>query len=74
MAVTPGPNRGRYVVDLLERIVATGVEGGIGVLIVQSADWPLWVSAPIAAAAALVKCWAAKLLGNPDSASLAPRV
>lgn len=74
VAASAGPNRSRYAVDLLERVLAAAAEGGIGVVTVQLANWPTWISVPIAAGAAVVKGWLARYVGSSNSASLAPRV
>lgn len=65
---------GRYAWDLFERTAATAAQTGIAYVIVESADWPAWLAVPIAAGAAVVKGWLARVSGNKDSASLAPGV
>jgi hypothetical protein len=76
MSFTNQNNRtgGRYALDLIERILATAAEAGIGVIVVESAGWPAWVAVPVGAGAAVVKGWVAKWVGNKDSASLASGV
>lgn len=66
--------RGRYVIDLTERTLATAAQGAIGEVLVQIANWPQWAVVPIMAGAAVVKGWLAKFVTNRESASLAPGV
>ncbi|ONK09424.1 hypothetical protein [Streptomyces sp. MP131-18] len=70
-----------FVVDLAERVVATFVVALGGVFVAaEAADmftvsfWEGAATAGIAAAGSLLKGLLARLSGNPDSASVAPRV
>jgi hypothetical protein len=67
-------SRGHYVVDFLERVLATAAEGGIAYVITAIADWPVWATVPLVTGATAVKAWLAKFIGSADSASLSPRV
>lgn len=71
---TAAPSRTRYLVDLVERVLATAAEGAVGVVTVVLVDWPTWLAVPLAAGAAIVKGWLAKFSGSKSSASLVPRV
>lgn len=68
------PGRGRYILDLAERTLATAAQGAIAEVVILSADWPQWVAVPVMAGLAVVKGWLGKAVGNKDSASLAPGV
>ncbi|WP_019357965.1 hypothetical protein [Streptomyces sp. AA1529] len=70
-----------YAVDLLERVLATFVVAAAGVALAagpgdmfSASFWETVAAAGIAAAASLVKGLVAKLVGNTQSASTAPRV
>lgn len=75
---------GRYVRDLIERVVATFVTAFLGVLVTGGVfdvshlrDASAWQAAGLAGVAAvlsLVKGIVAKFVGDRDSASLAPGV
>lgn len=77
---TPGdagtfPTRARsFARDLFERVASTAVEAGLAFAAVEVADLPaVWV--PVGTALlAVVKGWAGKYVGRPDSASLDPSV
>jgi len=60
--------------DLIERVVWTAAQAGVGVLIVANTDTPTAYAAVIASALALVKGFIAKKVGNKDSASTIPSV
>lgn len=68
-----------FALDLGERVVATFVEGAVATvpvtaLFTDAGGWKVaglsMVGGGFAAVAALVKGWAAKQIGNPDSAAL----
>lgn len=63
-----------YVRDITERVLVTAAQAGIAEVVIAAADWPQWVAVPVLAGLAVAKGWLAKLIGNKDSASLAPGV
>ncbi|GAA2629526.1 hypothetical protein [Streptomyces axinellae] len=70
-----------YVLDLAERVLATFVVTAAGVAVAagpadmfSASFWETVGAAGIAAAVSLVKGLLAKGIGNPQSASTAPRV
>ncbi|MFE9382395.1 hypothetical protein ACFYMO_04025 [Streptomyces sp. NPDC007025] len=70
-----------YLVDLVERVLATFVVAAAGVAFAagpadmfSASFWETVAAAGIAAAASLVKGLLAKGIGSPQSASTAPRV
>lgn len=65
---------GTYVRDLVERVLVTATQGAVAEVVIAAANWPQWVAVPALAGLAVVKGWLAKLVGNKDSASLAPGV
>ena len=71
----------RFALDLAERVLATFVVAAAGVAVAagpadmfSASFWETVGAAGIAAAGSLVKGLLARLSGNPDSASAAPRV
>lgn len=70
----------KYIVDLAERVLASFAGGvlsvtGLDVVDVLHLDWKAALGVGAGAAlVALLKGFAAKLVGNPDSASVAPSV
>ncbi|MFF1686089.1 hypothetical protein [Streptomyces sp. NPDC058254] len=58
--------------DALERAAWTGVQGALGVLVVEYADVSLWGAVPVAAVLALAKSWVAGRLGRKGTASTLP--
>lgn len=83
--MTDGPallNTARtYVIDLVERVLATFVVTAAGVAVAagpadmfSASFWETVGAAGVAAAASLVKGLLAKGIGNTQSASAAPRV
>ena len=66
--------------DALERIAATVVQAAVGAVtapqLVDALSLPGWTVAPaiaaVAAGLAAVKAWAARRVGDPQSASLLP--
>lgn len=59
----------KYLKDLGERVLWTGVEAGLGLVTVEALDIPVAYAALVAAGLAIVKGWVAKHVGNKDSAS-----
>jgi hypothetical protein len=58
-----------YLKDLLERVLWTAAQAGIGVVVVESADWDgVWVPV-IAVGLAAIKGYIARYVGDPDSAA-----
>lgn len=64
----------KYVKDLAERVAFTAIEAGAAYAATQLAGLPEWLAVPIAAGLALIKGWAAKSIGNSDSASVSKAV
>lgn len=71
----------RYLLDLAERVVATGAETGVGVLTSAAfvardgASWSeLGITVGVAMLIATVKALAARQVGSSQSASLVPSV
>ena len=71
----------RFVVDLAERVAATFVVAAAGIAaaagpadMFSASFWETVGAAGLAAAGSLVKGLAARAVGDPDSASTAPRV
>lgn len=60
----------KYLKDLIERVVWTAAQAGVGVLIVANTNTPTAYAAVFAAGLALVKGFVAKKVGNPDSAAI----
>lgn len=60
----------KYIRDLIERVIWTAAQAGVGVLVVANTETPTAYAAVIAAGLALVKGFVAKKVGNPDSAAL----
>lgn len=60
--------------DITERVLVTAAQAGIAELTIDAANLPQWAAVPILAGLAVVKGWLARLVGNKDSASLAPGV
>lgn len=70
-----------FVVDLAERVVATGVAAAAGVAILagpadvfSASFWESVAAGGIAAAGSLLKGVLARVIGDKNSASVAPRV
>jgi hypothetical protein len=70
-----------YALDLAERVLATFVVAAAGVAVAagpadmfSASFWETVGAAGIAAAASLVKGLVARVVGDPQSASAAPRV
>lgn len=64
----------KWVADTAERVGWTFLQGGLGLLSVETFDLPVEYAALIAAGLALVKAAVARKVGNPDSASTLPGV
>jgi hypothetical protein len=80
-APTPLKTARTYLIDLVERVLATFVVAAAGVALAagpadmfSASFWETVGAAGIAAAVSLVKGLLAKSVGNPESASTAPRV
>lgn len=73
-----GRTAGTYARDLAERVVATFLQVFVGGLVLTTPfDLHMWQAAAlggVAAALSLVKGLAAKVFGDPNSASLSPKV
>lgn len=59
-----------YQRDLLERLLWTITQAGVGVLVVEAADWTAWWAVPIAGLLMYVKGVVAKKVGDPETAAL----
>ncbi|HEX8344740.1 MAG TPA: hypothetical protein VF657_08350 [Actinoplanes sp.] len=75
------PTRSVFAIDLIERALATYVQAFLGLVIAAGADVPFEFSissaraaalAALPAALAVLKAGIAKMVHDPDSASLAP--
>ena len=64
----------KYAKDLLERVVWTAVQAGVGVAAAEVAGVDAWWGVAAATALAVVKGWVAKHVGNSESASLTKSV
>ncbi len=64
----------KYVIDLIERTLATAAVAGLGYLAIHSADINAAYAIPIATALTVLKGSVAKFIGNTDSASLSKKV
>jgi hypothetical protein len=63
-----------FIVDMLERVLWTAIQAGLGVISVEQLDIPkIWIPV-IAVGLSFIKAFVAKQIGNPDSASTAPSV
>lgn len=63
---------GAWLRDAGERVGFTALEAGAGVAVVLVTPLATWWAAPIAAALAGVKAWAAKRVGEKGTAALLP--
>lgn len=64
----------KFYADAAERVFWTAVEGALSAIPVAAFDLPLWALPPIMAGLAAAKAFAAKHIGNGDSASTATGV
>ncbi|MFF9559311.1 hypothetical protein ACF1DY_26270 [Streptomyces albus] len=78
---TPLATARTYLLDLVERVLATFLVAAAGIAVAagpadmfSASFWQTVGAAGIAAVASLVKGLVAKAVGNPESASAAPRV
>ncbi|MEU2603288.1 hypothetical protein [Streptomyces albus] len=78
---TPLTTARTYLLDLVERVLATFLVAAAGIAVAagpadmfSASFWQTVGAAGIAAVASLVKGLVAKAVGNPESASAAPRV
>ncbi|MEU0991924.1 hypothetical protein [Streptomyces sp. NPDC005953] len=62
----------RLVFDAAERVLWTGAQASLGVLVTDLTGLPMWWAAPVALALATGKSWVAGRLGRLGTASTLP--
>jgi hypothetical protein len=65
-------NAVRFNIDALERVGFTAIEGAVSVTITGLVNIHTWWAVPIMAGLAVIKSWAARMIGNPATAAVLP--